>query len=420
MMYFAYDMYAKASRPMYHMAMMGQSITEHPLNPFSYTPLAKPVSAAFETITRSLRCYEKLGFECETTTISGKSVVIEEEIAVDLPFCQLLHFKKKTKLKQPKLLVMAPLSGHHATLLKGTVESLLPKHDVYITDWKDARDVSLSEGGFGMDDYVSCIIQFLEAMGPNTHILAVCQPSVQALVVGAVLNQRNSPVVPASITIMAGPVDTRISPTVVNDYASDKSIDFFRDRVVSTVPSSYAGAGRQVYPGFLQLTAFISMNMGVHFDKHINFMSDLVHGNHERAENHREFYDEYLAVMDMPAEFYLECIERVFINHELPRGEMTYQGEKVDLAAITQTALLTIEGGLDDITGLGQTEAAQKLCVNIPDEKRMHHVQEDVGHYGVFSGSRFRKSILPKIEGFIALHGSVNENVKTLLAGNKH
>ena len=408
MMYYAYDAISKASRPMYHMSMLGKTISEHPLNPLSYTPLAKLSSAVFESTSRSLRCYEKLGFDCPTTTVDGKTVIIKEEVVVDLPFCQLLHFKKKSAVKQPKVLVMAPLSGHHATLLKGTVQSLLPKHDVYITDWKDARNIPLREGRFGMNEYVDTVLDFMEALGPNTHIFAVCQPSIQALVVGAILNQRKSPLVPPSITIMAGPVDTRINPTVVNDYASGKTVDFFEKNVISTVPPSFAGGGRKVYPGFLQLFSFMSMNIGSHIDKHVSFVSDLISGRDDSADNHREFYDEYLAVMDMPSEFYLECVEQVFINHELARGMMSYRDEKIDLEAITQSALLTVEGGLDDICGPGQTEVAQRLCSNIPDDKRKHYVQEDVGHYGVFNGSRFRNGILPQIESFIAEHDGAN------------
>lgn len=421
MMYFAYDMYSKASRPMYHMAMIGQSVVEHPLNPFSYTPFAKPVAATFDTVSRALRCYEKIGFEITSTKVNGRAVSVEETVVLDLPFCELLHFKKNSRAKQPKLLLMAPLSGHHATLLKGTVEALLPNHDLYITDWKDARGVPLSEGPFGIDDYVTNIIRFLEELGPNTHMLAVCQPSVQALVVSAVLAKQDSPLKPASVTIMAGPIDTRESPTAVNEYATNTPIEFFKKRVVSTVPASYPGAGRKVYPGFLQLIAFMSMNMGVHLNKHVSYMSDLIYGRHESVENYREFYDEYLAVMDMPAEFYLESVERVFINHELPKGELTYQGELVDLTAITDTALLTVEGELDDITGLGQTEAAQKLCSNIPDDMRRHHVQEGVGHYGVFNGSRFRAGILPIIEEFIAKAdlGGKKAPVKSLFAEKK-
>jgi poly(3-hydroxybutyrate) depolymerase len=297
---------------------------------------------------------------------------------------------------------MAPLSGHHATLLKGTVQSLLPNHDVYITDWKDARDIPASEGSFDMDDYVTTVLGFMEKLGANTHILAVCQPSVQALLVTALL--ADTELAPSSVTIMAGPIDTRINPTPVNRFAGKYSLEQFRQRAICTVPFGYAGEGRKVYPGFLQLVSFMSMNMRAHINRTIGFIDDLAHGKEDQANDYREFYDEYLAVMDMPAEFYLECIDKIFQKNELARGVLTYKGEVVDLAKIKRSALFTVEGEKDDITGTGQTEAAHGLCSGLTAKKRDHYVQKGAGHYGVFNGFRFRNGILPKVEAFIAKH----------------
>lgn len=403
MLYQAYDFQYKATRPIYHVASMGQQLLEHPLNPFSYTLMAKPTAAVLEGVSRTLHCYDKQGFDCESVEVNGKEVLVEEHVLIDTPFCQLRHFSKPlAKLQQPKLLLMAPLSGHHATLLKGTVKSLLSKHDVYITDWKDAREIPVSEGAFGMDDYVTTVLDFMQQLGPNTHILAVCQPSVQALLVAALL--ADSELAPPSVTIMAGPIDTRINPTAVNKFADKYSLEQFKQRVICTVPYGYAGEARKVYPGFLQLVSFMSMNMRAHYKRTIGFLDDVMHGKDDQANDYREFYDEYLAVMDMPAEFYLECIDKIFQNHELARGVLTYKGEVVDLSKIKRSALFTIEGERDDITGLGQTEAAQGLCSGLPATKRKHYVQKDAGHYGVFNGFRFRKGILPKVEAFIAKH----------------
>lgn len=403
MLYQTYDLQYKVTRPAYHLASMGQQLLEHPLNPFSYTLMAKPAAAVLEGVSRTLRCYDKQGFDCHTAEVDGKQVLVEERILVDTPFCQLLHFSKPlANLQQPKLLLMAPLSGHHATLLKDTVKSLLSKHDVYITDWKDARDIPVSAGSFDMDDYVTTVMSFMEALGPKTHILAVCQPSVQALLVTALL--ADTELAPPSVTIMAGPIDTRISPTSVNRFAEKYPLEQFKQRVIYPVPFGYAGEGRKVYPGFLQLVSFMSMNMRAHIKRTVGFIDDLAHGKDDQANDYREFYDEYLAVMDMPAEFYLECIDKIFMKHELARGVLTYKGEIVDLAAIKHSALFTIEGEKDDITGLGQTEAAHGLCSSLTAKKRKHYVQEGAGHYGVFNGFRFRKGILPKVEAFIAKH----------------
>lgn len=403
MLYHAYDFQYKASRPIYHVASLGQQLLEHPLNPFSYTPMAKPTAAVLESISRTLHCYDKQGFDCESVEIDGKQVLVEENVLVDTPFCQLRRFSKPlANLQQPKLLLMAPLSGHHATLLKGTVQSLLVKHDVYITDWKDARDIPVSEGHFGMDDYVTTVLDFMKKIGPNTHILAVCQPSVQALQVAALL--ADTDLAPPSVTIMAGPIDTRINPTSVDRFADKYSLEQFRQRVICPVPYGYAGEGRKVYPGFLQLVSFMSMNMGAHIRRTIGFIDDIAHGKDDQANDYREFYDEYLAVMDMPAEFYLECVDKVFKNHELARGVLTYKGQPIDLSVIKQSALFTIEGEKDDITGAGQTEAAHGLCSSLPAKMRKHYVQQGAGHYGVFNGFRFRNGILPKVEAFIAKH----------------
>ncbi|MBN9057346.1 MAG: polyhydroxyalkanoate depolymerase, partial [Rhizobiales bacterium] len=308
-----------------------------------------------------------------------------------------------------KILIVAPMSGHYATLLRGTVEAMLPHAEVHITDWIDARMVPLSEGSFDLDDYIDYVIQMLHALGPDTHVIAVCQPAVPVLAAVAVMEADDDPLSPSTMTLMGGPIDTRINPTAVNKLAEEKPIEWFRDNVVMPVPWPQPGFMRMVYPGFLQLSGFMSMNLDRHVIAHKEFFAHLVKNDGDAAEKHRDFYDEYLAVMDLTAEFYLQTVETVFMKHALPRGEMMHRARAVDTTAIRKVALLTVEGENDDISGVGQTKAAQTICTNIPADMRMHYMQPDVGHYGVFNGSRFRKEIAPRILSFIAAHGKATK-----------
>ncbi|MBV9588663.1 MAG: polyhydroxyalkanoate depolymerase [Hyphomicrobiales bacterium] len=377
---------------------------ENPANPASWTPFGRSVSAACDVFERSTRRYEKPEFGLTSTQIGGEKVAVSEEIVWQRPFGRLIHFARALPAshpKQPKILLVAPMSGHYATLLRGTVEAFLPRYEVFVTDWSDARMVPLTSGHFGFDDYVDYVIEMLRHLGPNTHIIAVCQPSVPVSVAVAVLEAAKDPVSPTSMILMGGPIDTRESPTAVNVLAQERGIEWFRRHCITRVPFPYPGMMREVYPGFLQLSGFMAMNLDRHISAHWDYYKNLVQENGDSAEKHREFYDEYLAVMDLTAEFYLETVDRVFVRHLLPKGQMRYRGKAVDLADIRKTALMTIEGENDDISGVGQTQAAQRLCVNIPAEKRVHYLQKRVGHYGVFNGSRFRSEIVPRIDEFI-------------------
>ncbi len=334
------------------------------------------------------------------------NVAVHEEIAATTPFGTLLHFVKAEApdtrdTHQPRVLVVAPLSGHFSTLLRETVRTLLADHDVYVTDWHNARDVSLVEGAFGADDYVRLIIQFLGEIGPGAHLVAVCQPCVPALAAVAVMAEGGDDATPRSMTLMAGPIDTRINPTKVNHLATSRPISWFERNVIATVPRRYGGAGRQVYPGFLQLSAFVSMNLGRHLASHWQLYADLVNGEVARATATKAFYDEYFAVLDLPAEFYLETVETVFQTQALARGVLTYQGRRVDPSAIRRTALLTVEGEHDDICAVGQTQAAHDLCSTIRPARKRHHLQPGVGHYGVFSGKRWRQQVYPVVRNVI-------------------
>lgn len=401
MNYQAYDYLSRSASVMHEGFSLLNDVLSHPSNIFSHTLPGRITRASLETAMRLTRRYEKLGFNIEEVCVRGTYHKVSEEIVLSKPFCDLIHFQRKSVKDTQKVLLVAPLSGHHATLLKGTVEALLPDHEIYVTDWADAREVPLSEGPFTFDCYVSYLVEFLEFLGPDTHMIAICQPTVQALIATAVLAQKESDCVPKSLTLMAGPLDTSKSPTRVNQFAHQRPMSWFRNVAIMTVPQGYPGEGRRVYPGFMQLGGFISMNQKSHMEKYIGFFQNLVFGEEEDADRFRAFYDEYLAVLDMPAEFYLETIERVFKNNEVANGTITYQGKPVDFTAIRDTALLTVEGANDDICGLGQTEAAQHICTGIPQAKRHHHVQEGAGHYGIFSGSQFRKHIRPLVTDFI-------------------
>lgn len=380
--------------------------------PFKFNAITRTLLAHLELIERCTDNYEKPEFGFKHTVIDGEKVRVREEVPHSLPFCDLLHFRRTGKYNHPKVLLVAPMSGHYATLLRGTVEHFIPDHEVYITDWQNARDVPFHEGSFSFDDYVRYLIEFLDFLGPDTHVIAVCQPSVAAIVATTIMSERNNSNIPRSMTLMGGPIDTRVNPTEVNDYASGKDLEWFEKNVINTVPADFAGAGQKVYPGFIQLSGFMSMNMNSHIKKHFKFFDDLVKGDGDSAEAHREFYNEYLAVMDLPADFYLETIRKVFLEHRLPRGEMLFEGKKIDTSAVKKTALLTIEGENDDITGKGQTEAAHKILNNIPENMREHYEQPEVGHYGIFNGRRFREEVSPRIKAFIQTHSG--ETIKAL------
>jgi poly(3-hydroxybutyrate) depolymerase len=384
---------------------------ESPINPLSYTAAGRNLAASANIFERLTRRYGKPAFGLSATTISGKSVPIVERVVWERPFCQLLRFERQFQSEpappQPKLLIVAPMSGHYATLLRGTVEAFLPSYDVYVTDWVDARTLSLSAGRFDLDDYVDYVVAMCETLskqhdGLDLHTLGVCQPSVPLIAAVALMEGQDNPHLPASMTLMGGPIDTRRSPTKVNLLAQERGSDWFRRNCICTVPYGYAGVGRDVYPGFLQLTGFLAMNMDRHVSAHFDFFDHLVTGDGDSATKHREFYDEYRSVMDLTAEFYLQTIDTVFVKHALPKGEMKHRGMLVDLSAIRRVGLLTVEGENDDISGIGQTLAAQDLCRSLPQSMKANYLQEKVGHYGVFNGSRFRNGVVPRIREFHA------------------
>ncbi|MBP7000897.1 polyhydroxyalkanoate depolymerase [Amaricoccus sp.] len=364
--------------------------------------MAREMAAMWELLSRFRLTHVRPEFGIRSVPSGNAEVAVVEEVALSLPYGNLLHFAKpEVDAPQPKILVIAPLSGHFATLLRNTVATLLRDHDVYITDWANARDVPVSAGSFGVDDYMDYVIRFLEAIGPGAHVLAVCQPCVQTLAVVAVMSEQDHPATPRSMTLMAGPIDTRESPTTVNDLANEKTIDWFRSNVIGRVPWRYKGRGRRVYPGFVQLSAFMAMNMDRHRSAHARLYQHLARGEVDEAARIKEFYDEYFAVLDLTEEFYLETIDRVFQRADLASGEFLYRGRRVNPGAIRRTALLTVEGGRDDICALGQTAAAHELCASLRPHLRRHHLQANVGHYGVFSGRRWEQEIYPVVRNMI-------------------
>jgi poly(3-hydroxybutyrate) depolymerase len=404
MLYYLYEMNHAAVAPWRAMANCGRFFWKNPLNPLAGTQLGRNISAPLDLFERITRRYGKPEFAITSTTLGEKAVPVAQEAVWHKPFCTLLHFRKELprRLRHDRLLIVAPMSGHYATLLRGTVEALLPHADVYITDWADARQVPLSAGTFDLDDYIDYVIEMLDLLGPGTHVMAVCQPSVPVLAAVSLMNERRDGSAPASMILMGGPIDTRRNPTMVNELAMTRGIDWFRRHVVVKVPFPHPGFMRDVYPGFLQLNGFMTMNLDRHINAHQEMFWHLVEGDGDSAEKHREFYDEYLSVMDLTAEFYLQTVERVFIEHALPRGTFTHRDRRVDPSAVTATALMTVEGERDDISGVGQTGAAHGLCTAIPAARRRHHLQRGVGHYGVFNGGRFRAEIVPAIVEFMA------------------
>ncbi len=375
---------------------------------FGHTGIGMPgdgavrnLTAAYELIARAGLTHSRPPYGISQVMVGNREVEVRERAAHVTPFGTLRHFKKDIEVEQPRVLLVAPLSGHFATLLRGTVRTMLPEHDVYITDWHNMRDAPRSAGKFGFDEYVDHVIKFLEVIGEGAHVLAVCQPCVAVLEAAAVMAQTGNPAQPRSMTLMAGPIDTRVNPTKVNELANSKSIEWFEQNLIARVPFRYPGAFRQVYPGFVQLAAFLSMNIERHIKAHKELYDNLRDGELEKARITKDFYDEYFAVLDLSAEFYLETVQWVFQEHRLPKGTLEWRGEKVEPKAIRRTALLTVEGERDDICAVGQTLAAHDLCSSLRPYRKRHHMQAGVGHYGVFSGKKWEQQIYPLVKNVI-------------------
>jgi poly(3-hydroxybutyrate) depolymerase len=363
--------------------------------------MLRNLSAAYELIARAGLTHDRPAFAINNVKVGNREVAVHEHAALSTPFGTLLHFRKDVDTAQPRVLLVAPLSGHFSTLLRGTVRTMLPEHDVYITDWHNVRDVALAHGRFGLDEYVEHLIRFLEAIGPGAHVVAVCQPCVQVLAAAAVMAQTNNVAQPRSMTLMAGPIDPRINPTKVNDLANSRPIEWFERNLIATVPVRYPGAFRRVYPGFVQLAAFMSMNIERHVKAHRELYDNLANGEHDKAQVTKAFYDEYFAVLDLSAEFYLETVRLVFQEYALPTGKLEWHGERIEPRAIRRTMLLTVEGERDDICAAGQTAAAHELCSGLRPYLKRHHMQAGVGHYGVFSGNRWTSQIYPLVKNVI-------------------
>jgi poly(3-hydroxybutyrate) depolymerase len=406
MLYDAYEMQRSWLAGASAFANASAEFLSNPANPFAYFGGGPVIASALEVFAHAAAPRGKPEFGLDATMVNGRKVLVEEEIVLRKPFGQLKRFRREGVEDGQKLLIVAPMSGHYATLLRGTVERMLPGHDVYITDWRDAKLAPLSDGSFDLDDYVDYLIEYLEAIGPGAHMLAVCQPSVPCYVAACVMSAGKHPCRPKTLTMMGGPIDTREAPTAVNTLATQRPHAWFQQNVIATIPFSYPGAGRKVYPGFLQLAGFMSMNLGDHMNSHWELFKHLVQGDGESADRTKEFYDEYRAVCDMTAEFYLQTIDLVFQRHALPKGEWVHRGVRVDPAAITDIGLLAIEGERDDISGLGQTKAALKLATHLPDTDKRYYMAEGVGHYGIFNGSKWRDRIAPIVDDWIAAHAA--------------
>lgn len=400
MLYFGYQTNADLLAPILHGARLGQASLAW-VNGKAEHAAFRRIAASLELISRFQLTHERPDYGIAKVKSGNQETLVHEEVVTQTPFGALLRFRKDVEAPGPKVLVVAPLSGHFATLLRNTVETLLQEHDVYITDWANARDVPVSAGRFGFDDYLDHIMDFLRALGPNTHVLAVCQPCVQALAATAIMAGADDPCQPRSLTLMGGPVDVRVNPTKVNDLANEHPITWFEDKMIATVPWRYAGAGRRVYPGFVQLNAFMQMNMERHLNAHKSLYEHLAKGEIEQAETIKKFYDEYFAVLDLAAEFYLETVRIVFQDVLLAKGELTYRGKPVRPEKIRRTALLTVEGERDDVCALGQTAAAHDLCAGLRPYMKKHHMQTSVGHYGLFSGKRWETQIYPIVRNMI-------------------
>ncbi|HUN50257.1 MAG TPA: polyhydroxyalkanoate depolymerase [Candidatus Sulfotelmatobacter sp.] len=401
MIYQAYQAYVDLLRPLRVAAGWGAAALG-PLPPGLAENVAlQNIFAACALISQTKLTHRRPAFGIASVMVGNREVAVSEEVAAATPFGTLLHFKKDTAAPLPRVLLVAPMSGHFATLLRGTVRTMLPEHDVYITDWHNARDVQLRHGPFDFDDFIDHLIGFFEALGPGAHVVAVCQPCVAALAAVALMAEADHPATPRSMTLMAGPIDCRINPTKVNELATGKPIAWFERNLISRVPMRYPGAMRAVYPGFVQLTAFMSMNLDRHIKAHADLFENIVRGESEKVEAMRTFYDEYFAVADLPAEFYLQTVQKVFQEYLLPLGKLASRGRPVNPRAIRRTALLTVEGEKDDICAVGQTLAAQELCASIRPYRKRHHQQAGVGHYGVFNGRRWDHQIYPMVKHVI-------------------
>jgi poly(3-hydroxybutyrate) depolymerase len=410
LLYQLHEWHRRLLNPLSHWAQVTSQLFSNPYSPLAYTPFSRRMAAGYDLLHRLGKHYEKPTFGLHATTIDGTEVAVVEEVALEKPFCRLLHFRRALpealagRPADPSVLVVAPLSGHHATLLRDTVRTLLPSHDVYVTDWTDAKMVPLSHGPFHLDDYVRYCMEFIRKLGPAVHVLSVCQPTVPVLAAISLLATADDPAQPRTMTMMGGPIDTRRNPTQVNALAKRKPFEWFVNNVIFKVPPAYPGYLREVYPGFLQHAGFVAMNPDRHMTSHWDYYLDLVKGDQDDVDSHRAFYDEYNAVIDLPAEYYLDTIKIVFQEHRLPNGTWNVGGTRVAPEDIRSVALFTIEGELDDISGSGQTQAAHDLCRNIPPEKHQHLTAIGVGHYGIFSGRRWRQLIYPQFHDFIRKH----------------
>jgi poly(3-hydroxybutyrate) depolymerase len=404
MLYQAYQAHCDLMEPLRVLAAVAAR-TGRPLIELADHALLRNLTAAYEIIARIGLTHQRRPFGIDTVLVGNREVAVREVAAHTTPFGTLLHFKKDVEVAQPRVLLVAPLSGHFATLLRATVKTLLPENEVYITDWHNARDIPLLHGRFGFDDYIDHLIRFLDVIGPGAHVIAVCQPCVAALIAVAMMAQGGHPAMPRTMTLMAGPIDTRVSPTKVNELAKSKPIEWFERHLLASVPLRYPGAFRRVYPGFVQLLAFMSMNVERHVSAHRDLYDNLVRGEHEKAEIIKTFYDEYFAVLDLTAEFYIETVRLVFQEHTLPLGKLTFRGAPVEPRAIRRTMLLTIEGERDDICAAGQTLAAHDLCTGLRPYLKRHHMQPGVGHYGVFSGRKWETQIYPIVRNAILASG---------------
>jgi len=427
MLYQLYESQRALMAPFAEFASASAKLYSHPLSPFTHVPMAQRWAAGFDLMHRLAKEYEKPRFDIQSCSVDGVEVAVQEHVALEKPFCRLVRFKRFTDhaavlghmKSQPTVLVVAPLSGHHATLLRDTVRMLLRDHKVYITDWTDARMVSLDQGPFHLDDYVHYVQEFIRTIGHKVNVISVCQPTVPVLAAVSLMASRGEETPPA-LVMMGGPIDARLSPTAVNNLAMNKSFDWFENNVIYRVPLNYPGAGRPVYPGFLQHTGFVAMNPDRHLSSHYDYFLDLVRGDEESAEAHRQFYDEYNAVLDMPAEYYLDTIRTVFQDFALVNGTWDVAGERVRPQDITRSALLTIEGELDDISGAGQTKAAHALCTGIPKSRQFHYDAIGAGHYGIFSGRRWREQVYPEVRQFIARYSrGPAEPAKRTAASNR-
>ena len=421
MLYQLYESQRALLSPFSEFASASSKLYNHPLSPFTHLPMAQRVSAGLELMHRLAKEYEKPQFNIHSVKVGSVDVAVQQQVAIEKPFCRLLRFKRftddlpmLTRMKdQPTVLVIAPLSGHHSTLLRETVRELLKDHKVFITDWTDARMVPLQAGPFHLRDYVAYVQEFIRHVGPEINVISVCQPTVPVLAAVSLMASAGE-ATPRTMTMMGGPIDARKSPTAVNNLATNKSLSWFEHNVIYRVPTNYPGSGRAVYPGFLQHTGFVAMNPDRHLTSHYDYFLDLVRGDGDSADSHREFYDEYNAVLDMPAEYYLDTIKVVFQDFALVNGTWEIEGEPVRPQDIRTTALLTIEGELDDISGAGQTRAAHELCTGVPKDRQFHYDAVGAGHYGIFSGRRWREKVYPTVRDFIATHQEAQSAVKAI------